>query len=167
MLKYLKNNSGIAILTVMVVMGICLVMITMFFYIASSESRMAYQYGNDTRALHIAELGADLAINEWIGFINGKHDQPTPELGSTINVNDYKDRLTISKNTLELKLRSSDYYGSGSVYIRYKSFNPSTSLSNSASLIVDIEGECDGEVYPYQVKLSYTTDGNISTHKGD
>lgn len=147
----------------MMIMGVCLVVISMFFYFASSESRMTYRYGNDTRALHIAEAGADLAINEWISFI----DQSPPALGSTIKVQDYISQLASPKSALESKL--SDYYGSGSVHIRYTNYNPNPPalLSSGSNLIVDIEGEYDGEVYPYQVKLSYSDDGNTLTYKGD
>ena len=60
MFKYRDNQKGIALLTVMVIMTVLIITGTLLLRMASSESRIIDDYGDNIRAFYVAE--ADMAI---------------------------------------------------------------------------------------------------------
>ena len=173
MLKYLKNEIGAALLVIMTILSVSVVVISVLFFMLNTESDMTYNYTSRIRAMEIAESGADLAINEWIKFINYKHDSDPPTLGSPIDVAEFKNWLETNPNSPKSQLltKLQEYYGSSDIDIRY-TFTPPTTITDyettpyTGTLIIDIEGEYDGEVYSHQATLRYCEHGDVRTYKG-
>lgn len=172
MFKYLHNNKGVALLTVMVIMTVLVTIGSLILYISSAESRMVYDYGNNARAFYVAEAGADLAIQEWKGYINGL---PVSNIGQLDNVD-----VSIFKGQLEAKLIdlinniSSGYNDGKNITIDYQ-WTPDQDILNHSSvptpqtpnvLKIEIKGTYDDAVYKYEVKLWYYLNKTMNSYKG-
>lgn len=176
--RLLNNKHGVALLIVMLIMSVTLIVIFVIFNIVSSETRMVGNYGNRIKAMQIAEAGADLAISEWIQYINDLHDKGFNDNGY-IQLQEFYDSFDEKKNPLVSTLQ--EHYGEDEIDIRYKDIRDpdnldlgklkdfdkcSTTGDPEGTLILEITGEYAGEEYNYQVMLRYCHHGNAWYQKG-
>ena len=124
---------------------------------------MANQYTKIVSANQVAEAGADLAVNEWINYINNLHKPsncPSGKLDSQININAYKDQLEASKTNL----LNDDFMSDSNMNISYS--YSTTNLNRSEDLVIDIVGDYGNEEYQFQVILRYSEYGDVRVYKG-
>lgn len=183
MQKQLNNNGGAALIIVMSILSVVVIIIGIVYYGLNAESKMTYNYTSHIRAMQVAETGADLAINEWIKYINEQHDIGALT-GGFLNISEFKDRLKSQGARMATTLGGSDYYNTNEVYINYSfSIDPDAEFEENPTnikvndtcfsdnvtdnvLYVNVEGEYDGEIYLCQVKLKYCNHGDVRTYKG-
>lgn len=166
----LNDKHGVALLIVMLIMSVTLIVIFVIFSIVSSETRMVGSYGNRIKAMQIAEAGADLAITEWIQYINDLHDEGFND--DYIQLQEFYNRFDQIKNQLLSTLR--EHYGEDDIRIEYKYHldklkdfdNCSTADDPDGTLILEITGVYAGEEYNYQVMLRYCHHGRAWYQKG-
>jgi len=88
----LRNDQGIALLSVMLIMAALLIIIYLLIGMVEQDRRLTNMYDNSKQSFYLAEAGADLVINRWIDYINSTHTSATraPE---TISVNEFLQTL--------------------------------------------------------------------------
>ncbi|MDF9409774.1 hypothetical protein L7E55_15700 [Pelotomaculum isophthalicicum JI] len=98
MRKHIKNNDGVALVAVMMVLSVSMLVVFFMVNFLNSESRITNVNISRNRASQIAEAGVDLAINEWINYINNQHDPGNCPYGalSSIKINRHSPYLSIT-----------------------------------------------------------------------
>ncbi|MDS1029391.1 hypothetical protein RDV78_02595 [Bacillota bacterium LX-D] len=188
------NNKGVALLTVVAVMGVLLVIGSSILYIASTDSRLVYDYSNAPRAFYVAEAGADLAIEKWKSYIinlpEKKDDLGKPtgiienaNIDSFLNLLDNKltlDTADSSRNVsgnpryeLEKVFRQSYNLNSNdqSLWLSYTcsqsgQLAKTVQGSNAHYLTLDIKANYQDSIADYRVVLWYYNNRNIGSYKG-
>ena len=196
MKRFLGNNKGVALLTVMVILAVLMVIIGVLFNMVISERTMTRDYADQKQAYYIAEAAADQAINTFIIFINNLHtdDSYAPD---TVNIKD-PDHLTSSyikilddgtdtvdnpRYDIEQKFITS--LGTSDISIDYANFKVSNDETLDAAgylydydattstaiatntLTINIEARFKDEVYPLVLRLRYCRHGAVYDYKGD
>lgn len=180
MFKYLKNNRGVALLSVMAIMTVLVIIGSLALYMASSESRMVNNYGDNVRANYIAEAGADLVIQQWKLYIADTDNISSDKIDIVDFLTDPNNGLDVSMDNLESSLMGSEGYnvGNSAVSINYESTPSSGQLPvtttndpASTSIVINVTGDYSSTQYTYRVQLWFTTDGNNNyfpgSEKGD
>ena len=180
MFKYLKNNRGVALLSVMAIMTVLVIIGSLALYMASSESRMVNNYGDNVRANYIAEAGADLVIQQWELYIADTDNISSDKIDIVDFLTDPNNGLDVSMDNLESSLMGSEGYnvGNSAVSINYESTPssgqlPVTTTNDPAgtSIVINVTGDYSSTQYTYRVQLWFTTDGNNNyfpgSEKGD
>lgn len=180
MFKYLKNNRGVALLSVMAIMTVLVIIGSLALYMASSESRMVNNYGDNVRANYIAEAGADLVIQQWKLYIADTDNISSDKIDIVDFLTDPNNGLDVSMDNLESSLMGSEGYnvGNSAVSINYESTPSSgqlpvttTNEPASTSIVINVTGDYSSTQYTYRVQLWFTTDGNNNyfpgSEKGD
>lgn len=177
MFKWLKSDRGIALLTVMVIMTVVVITGSLLLKMASLESRIIDNYGDNIRAFYVAEAGADLAIKEWDTYIaglgvliDGSNNQVVKA-----NVNSFLTQLGTARDDLQRVIRTGYGLdtGSAAVSIEYSSEAGSwpaeldMSVSGSpAILTIIITGKYNNDTYEQRVQLWYYYDNLTGSYKG-
>lgn len=188
MFRYLHNDRGIALLSVMAVMAVLVVVGSLLLGMSSSESRIVYNYGNNHRAFYLAEAGADLAVKEWKKYVDSLpvvYDAdgfPTvavdANIGDFLNSLDHKISLpptdagrNVSGNPryeLEKRIRNSYALDDNSpmVWVAYAANPDSGTLEPVAALNLTVTGNYDDVTFEQRVQLYYDSNGQVDSYKG-
>ncbi|MFZ5652488.1 MAG: PilX N-terminal domain-containing pilus assembly protein [Bacillota bacterium] len=178
MISRLKNDRGIALLTVMIIMTVLVITGSLLLRMASSESRIIYGYGNNIRAFYVAEAGADLAIEQWNTYINNL--TADPDVIDNTNNNQivfaqtdvFYSQLNGSPRTgLIDTIRTGYGLGAGSSMADIQISDPGASALNMTVdtpqlLTLTITGTYDESTFEQRVQLWYYYDKTTGSYKG-
>ncbi|KJR96142.1 MAG: hypothetical protein VR68_15610 [Peptococcaceae bacterium BRH_c4a] len=161
MFKGQDSQKGIALLTVMVIMSVLVITGTLLLRMASSESRIIDNYGDNARAFYVAEAGADLAIKQWKDYVASLPPLVNADgsfTGDKADITAFMTRLDgTPKDTLEQKIRGGYLLASNSATVTI-SFS-----GDPASGSLDITQTADT---PYFLNLTVTGNyGNASAEQ--
>ncbi len=175
------NNKGVALLTVMLVMGAAMMILNVVIYAASREKLAVNDYNNYKQAFYVAEAASDYAVTKWIDFINQDIRQNEPDLPAPMTIGEeditdlYLPKLADVDSQLVAALRSelentsiSVEYGYDIPEVLYEthSVDADNPENTPEKLTVNIQAQYNGVIYPYQVTLSYCSHGIVFTYKG-
>jgi uncharacterized protein YjdB len=166
--KYLSNDRGVALLTVMSIMTVFVLVGSLMLYMASSESRVVYEYGNNNRAFYIAEAGSDLAVREWKEYVTGNNNNKNFVADVNTFMNNYNTAVASLKNSFETSYGNVGLVGD---YVIVP--NPGTGLIPAGSILtLTITGSYDNNKYDQKVQLwynrsEYDTQWVINSFKGE
>lgn len=170
----LFDNKGVALLTVMLIMGAAMIIMNIIIYAVTQEKLAANKYNDSKEAFYVAEAAADYASAKWNYYITqvareGNPELPAPDVLNGIS-NDYFAVLNSSKGELIDALKRD--LGTSDISIEY-SYDNSDTLYNIHSepeslpqiLEIDIVAKYNGIVYPYKVFLDYCNHGKALSRK--
>ncbi|NTW04852.1 MAG: hypothetical protein HGA27_01860 [Peptococcaceae bacterium] len=176
MVKSFNNNKGVALLTVMLIMGAVMIIMNIIIYAVTQEKLAANRYNDSKEAFYVAEAAADYASAKWNYYITqvvreGNPELPAPDVLNGIN-NHYFSVLNSSKGELLDALKRD--LGTSDIKIEY-SYDNSNTLYNVHSepentpriLVINIEAEYNGIIYPYKIFLDYCNHGKATSRKGN
>jgi len=172
------SQKGIALLTVMVIMTVLVITGSLLLRMASSESRIIDDYGDNTRAFFVAEAGADLAIKQWRDYVASLPPLVNAD-GSFTGIEAdraiFLSQLGTSNNTFQQKIRGGYQLGSSStiVSINFEADNSAGTLDITQSantpyfLTLTVTGNYGGSSAEQKVRLCYYWNRTTESYKGD
>ncbi len=179
MFKYRDNQKGIALLTVMVIMTVLIITGTLLLRMASSESRIIDDYGDNIRAFYVAEAGIDLAIKQWreyVGSLPALVDENGGYTAIKADKGAYYSQLTAlngPKDSLEQKIKGGYLLGTtaDTVSISYSPVSGTLDITQSADtpyfLTITVTGKYRNSLIDQKVRLCYYWNRTTESYKGD
>lgn len=180
--RYLNNNRGVALLIVMAVLSVVIMIAFLVLQMATQERKLVNDYAGDSITYQVAEAAADLAICEWVDYINSLHTNGVPM--TTVKIENYVARLegtggTTGEKEELIKKFNEEYFGDSTLRdidityqyeplsgdMKERDFNQ-TNVNLTIKVIGKYNRSSTYNEYPLYVELMFCKHGDSFTYKG-